>query len=75
MFMNFNSAWASYRRQADFAELSDIMLELREAEQSLTNALSFGSRGRGKLTYRDRHTLVELIDEIRNYIDHIEEVY
>lgn len=75
MLMNIVETWSVHRRRVRHAKLVDFLSELHAAEDSLTNALSFGSQKYVSIARTDRTALVELIDEIRNYIDHIKQEY
>jgi len=67
--------WSTHRRRVQLSEYSDVIEELDCAGDCLVNALAYGSRGRHMLAKDDREALLELIDSVRNYIDHIKEEY
>lgn len=67
--------WSFHRRRVRISDYDMIKSELNRAENALVNALAYSSQGRDRFEPRDRATLTELIDEVRNYIDHINEEY
>ena len=67
--------WSAHRRRIRLSEYADIMEELYAAGDNLANALAYGSQGRHTLRREDRVALIELINQVRNYIEHIEEEY
>lgn len=74
MFLGLSAEfWSMHRRRTKQADLTDVLEELRFAEGALVNALSFGSRGRGRIHREDKEVIVELIDQVRNFIDHLGE--
>jgi hypothetical protein len=66
--------WRGHRRRVNRSNLYDIRNELHDANEALTNALAYGSIGYS-LSKEDRIALKELIDNVRNFIDHIEQEY
>ena len=76
MFLDIaDNIWNLYHKRIGRSGMLEIMDELYYAEASLVNALACSSRGRYTLNTRDRATLVELIDQARNYIDHVNQEY
>lgn len=67
--------WSSYRRQIYRADYEIVLNDLRTGEAALASALSAGSWGSNRMSRGDRVALIELIDSVRNYIDHIEQEY
>jgi hypothetical protein len=64
-----------YRHSIKRAEVNDVYDDLLMADAVLTNALTCASAGKSQLQVKDRHTLLELINQVRNYIDHVGEQY
>jgi hypothetical protein len=56
-------------------EASDIIDELGYAQDSLLNALSYGSVGRGILDRSDKRELLDMIDQLRRFAHYIERRY
>lgn len=82
VFMSFlginDLTWRRYRRHIYAATYQDVLDELHTAEAALVNALSLAStrqRGRPIVDADDRTALKEIIDQVRNYIDHVQEEY